>query len=285
MSALKIHTQKDKAADFGKDELKPWQRKLHTVIYEADTFGGKVFDIALLIAILISIVAVMLESVPSIQKDHGELLVNIELTLTILFSIEYVLRIISIKKPLKYVFSFYGIVDLLSILPTYLTMFGDYKHLSVIRGLRLIRIFRIFKLGRFLSQGTEIASALRSSRPKIVVFSLTVLVICIIMGTIMYLVESPEAGFTSIPRSIYWAIVTLTTVGYGDISPLTALGQGIASIIMLLGYAIIAVPTGIVTAELTRIDKKEHTTQNCPHCLKEGHDKDAKHCKYCGEKL
>lgn len=285
MSALKIHTQKDKAADFGKDELKPWQRKLHTVIYEADTFGGKVFDIALLIAILISIVAVMLESVPSIQKDHGELLVNIELTLTVLFSIEYVLRIISIKKPLKYVFSFYGIVDLLSILPTYLTMFGDYKHLSVIRGLRLIRIFRIFKLGRFLSQGTEIASALRSSRPKIVVFSLTVLVICIIMGTIMYLVESPEAGFTSIPRSIYWAIVTLTTVGYGDISPLTALGQGIASIIMLLGYAIIAVPTGIVTAELTRIDKKEHTTQNCPHCLKEGHDKDAKHCKYCGEKL
>lgn len=285
MSALKIHTQKDKAADFGKDELKPWQRKLHTVIYEADTFGGKVFDIALLIAILISIVAVMLESVPSIQKDHGELLVNIELSLTVLFSIEYVLRIISIKKPLKYVFSFYGIVDLLSILPTYLTMFGDYKHLSVIRGLRLIRIFRIFKLGRFLSQGTEIASALRSSRPKIVVFSLTVLVICIIMGTIMYLVESPEAGFTSIPRSIYWAIVTLTTVGYGDISPLTALGQGIASVIMLLGYAIIAVPTGIVTAELTRIDKKEHTTQNCPHCLKEGHDKDAKHCKYCGEKL
>lgn len=285
MRQINFHTKEDKAAAIGKDELKPWQRKLHTVIYEADTFGGKFFDIALLIAILISIVAVMLESVPSIRKDHEELLVNIELTLTILFSIEYILRIISIKKPLKYVLSFYGIVDLLSILPTYLGMFGNYKELSVIRGLRLIRIFRIFKLGRFLRQGSEIASALRSSRPKIVVFSLTVLMICIIMGTIMYLVESPEAGFTSIPRSIYWAIVTLTTVGYGDISPLTALGQGIASIIMLLGYAIIAVPTGIVTAELSKSDKDQLTTQSCSNCLKEGHAKDAIHCKYCGEKL
>ena len=266
--------------------LKSWQKKIHEIIYEADTFYGKAFDVALLISILLSILAVMLESVPSIHSDYGSELRYIEWGFTILFSIEYVLRIICIGKPFRYVLSFYGLVDLLSILPTYIGYFvSGYHSLSVIRSLRLLRVFRIFKLGRFLGEGNLIISALKASRAKIIVFLVAVLTISIIMGTLMYLIESPESGYTSIPRSIYWAIVTLTTVGYGDISPITPLGQGIASIIMIMGYAIIAVPTGIVSAEIAKQKPEPVVRNSCNNCSKEGHDEDADYCKYCGGKL
>lgn len=272
-----------------KSKLKPWQKKLHEIIFEADTFAGKAFDVALLIAILLSILAVMLESVPSVHVEYGRELRYTEWVLTIVFTVEYITRIVSIGRPLKYIISFYGLVDLLSLLPTYFGFFiSGYHQLSVIRAFRLIRIFRVFKLGRYLGQGDVIINALKASRHKILVFLLMVLVISMIMGTTMYLVESPESGFTSIPRSIYWAIVTLTTVGYGDISPETPLGQGIASMIMILGYAIIAVPTGIVTSELTKADSDRNldpNTQVCPSCSLEGHAKSAKFCRRCGSAL
>lgn len=286
---MKIRQINNSNSAIQKSKLRPWQKKLHEIIFEADTFAGKAFDVALLMAILISIIAVMLESVPSIHSEYGTELRNIEWVLTVVFTIEYVTRIISIGKPLKYIISFYGLVDLLSLLPTYLGFFiSGYHQLSVIRAFRLIRIFRVFKLGRYLGQGEVIINALKASRHKILVFLLMVLVICMIMGTTMYLVESPESGFTSIPRSIYWAIVTLTTVGYGDISPETPLGQGIASVIMILGYAIIAVPTGIVTSELTKADAARNVdpnTQVCPSCALEGHALEAKFCRNCGTNL
>jgi len=269
-----------------KDGLSPWRLKMHEVIYEADTKSGKVFDIALLIIIVLSITVVMLESVPSLHEKYGELFDKAEWVFTILFTIEYITRLVSIKKPLKYVFSFYGVIDLLSIIPTYLGLFiSGTNSLMVIRSLRLMRVFRILKLGNFMKESRSLGESLKASRHKILVFLLSILTMVTILGTIMYLVESPEAGFTSIPRSIYWAIVTLTTVGYGDIAPLTALGQFIASIVMILGYAIIAVPTGIVTNELIKAENKKISTQACTSCSKEGHESDADYCKYCGDKL
>ena len=269
-----------------KDGLSPWRLKMHEVIYEADTKAGKVFDIALLIIIVLSITVVMLESVPSLHEKYGELFDKAEWVFTILFTIEYITRLVSIKKPLKYVFSFYGVIDLLSIIPTYLGLFiSGTNSLMVIRSLRLMRVFRILKLGNFMKESRSLGESLKASRHKILVFLLSILTMVTILGTIMYLVESPEAGFTSIPRSIYWAIVTLTTVGYGDIAPLTALGQFIASIVMILGYAIIAVPTGIVTNELIKAENKKISTQACTSCSKEGHESDADYCKYCGDKL
>ena len=269
-------------------QLKPWQKKLHEIIFEADTFEGKLFDIILLIAILLSVIVVMLESVESINQKYGAVFNIIEWVLTILFSVEYIVRIISIKKPFSYIFSFYGLVDLLSIIPTYLGIFvtgTNTSTLTVIRSLRLLRIFRILKLGKYLKEAKTLSKALKASKNKIVVFLGAILTMVTILGTIMYLVETPEDGFTSIPRSIYWAVVTLTTVGYGDIYPVTALGQFIASIVMIMGYAIIAVPTGIVTSELVKIDPNKISTQACEHCSKEGHDKDADFCKFCGESL
>lgn len=268
--------------------LKPWQLKIHEVIFEANTFGGKLFDIVLLIAILISITVVMLESVDSIREEYHTPIIIIEWILTGLFTTEYLLRIISIKKPFKYIFSFYGLIDLISIIPTYLMLFQISAHsLSVVRSLRLLRVFRILKLGRFLKEGELILSALKNSRQKIVVFIVAILAIVTIMGTIMYMIESQEAGFTSIPRSIYWAIVTLTTVGYGDIAPQTPIGQVFASVIMLLGYAIIAVPTGIMTNELNQAYKKKNNLshQVCMSCSKEGHSDEALYCDHCGTKL
>lgn len=268
--------------------LKPWQKKLHEIIFEADTFEGRLFDIILLIAIVLSVLVVMLESVPEYNEALGTWFVYIEWVLTVLFSIEYIIRIISIKKPFSYIFSFYGLVDLLSILPTYLGLFvtANTSSLTVIRSLRLLRVFRILKLGKYLKEARTLSKAIVASKNKIIVFLGAVLTVVIILGTVMYLVETPEDGFTSIPRSIYWAIVTLTTVGYGDITPATELGQFIASIVMILGYAIIAVPTGIVTNELIKVDEAEKiTTIACESCSKEGHDKDAVFCKYCGEKL
>ena len=270
-----------------KSALKPWQHKVHEVIYEADTKAGKAFDIALLVVILMSIAVVMLESVPSLTKTYETEFLVVEWVFTAFFTIEYILRIISISKPLKYIFSFYGIIDLLSIIPTYLGIFvSGSNSFMVIRSLRLLRIFRILKLGSFLKESKVLVDSLKASRHRIIVFLLSILTIVIILGTVMYIVESPEAGFTSIPRSIYWAIVTLTTVGYGDIYPATALGQFIASIVMIMGYAIIAVPTGIVTSELVKNDKeKDLNTQACTSCAKEGHDTDAIFCKYCGVNL
>jgi voltage-gated potassium channel len=262
-----------------------FKHRLHEVIYEADTKGGKLFDVILLIAILASIILVMLESVQSINDQYGDLLNIAEWIITILFSIEYILRIIAIKKPWKYVFSFYGIIDFLSTIPKYLSLILVGSHnLAALRALRLLRVFRILKLARYIGESNRLLVALRASRAKIAVFLFFVLILCIILGTIMYMVEGSENGFTSIPRSVYWAIVTLTTVGYGDIAPGTPLGQLIASAIMILGYAIIAIPTGIVGSELVKI--KVHTnTQACPSCLREDHQDGADFCYHCGNKL
>lgn len=262
-----------------------WKHRLHEIIYEADTPAGKLFDVVLLIAILASIVFVMLESVESIQKKHGDLLNIAEWVITILFSIEYILRLISIKKPIKYIFSFYGVIDFLSTIPKYVSIFLVGSHnLAALRALRLLRVFRILKLARYIGESNRLLVALRASRAKIAVFLFFVVIICIILGTVMYMIEGSANGFTSIPRSVYWAIVTLTTVGYGDIAPGTPLGQLIASAIMILGYAIIAIPTGIVSSEMART--KIHTnTQACPSCLKENHQDGADFCYHCGTKL
>lgn len=260
---------------------------MHEIIFEADTPAGKVFDILLLVMIVISIVTVMLESVPSIGAKYENELDIFEWGITIVFSLEFIARILCVSSPWKYVFSFYGIVDLLSLLPGYLGFFvSGTNSLSVIRSLRLLRIFRILKLVQFIGEANLLIKSLKASKAKIIVFLFFVLSITFILGSLMYIVETPEAGFTSIPRSIYWAIVTLTTVGYGDIHPQTDLGQFIASVIMVTGYAIIAVPTGIISAEIAKQDREQvPTTQACSNCSLEGHETDAVHCKFCGSKL
>jgi len=271
-----------------KEGLSGWRLKLHEIIFEADTFAGKLFDIVLLWLILSSVLIVMLESVVSLKHKYGEIFTILEWVLTALFSLEYLARIATVKKPIKYITSFYGIIDLVSILPTYIGVFigGQHTHtLVTIRSIRLLRVFRILKMGRFLSEASTLRKALMDARPKITVFLAAVLAIVTIMGTLMYMIESPEDGFTSIPRSIYWAIVTLTTVGYGDIAPHTVIGQIFASVIMILGYAIIAVPTGLVSNELAKTTFSKISNQACPECSKEGHDIDAEYCKYCGAEL
>ena len=265
-----------------------WRNRLHEIIYEADTSTGRVFDVILMIVIVASIIFVMLESVDSIDQKYHAFLDAAEWVVTILFTLEYVARIITVKKPAKYIFSFFGIIDLLSTIPKYLSFFivGS-QSLVALRALRLLRVFRILKLARYIGASTNLTRALLLSRAKIMVFMMFVLILCIILGTIMYLVESgEESGFTSIPRSVYWAIVTLTTVGYGDIAPATALGQFIASFIMLMGYAIIAVPTGIVTAELAKTRKDVQTnTQSCANCMAGNHRDGAEYCHNCGNPL
>jgi len=263
-----------------------WRQRLHEIIFEADTPAGKTFDILLIASILGSVAAVMLDSVAAIRASYGPLLTAAEWFFTLLFSIEYLLRLACVGKPLRYARSFYGIVDLLAILPTYLSLLLPGSHyLLVIRILRILRIFRVFKLVQYLSEARMLGQALRASSRKIVVFLFTVLTLVIIFGSLMYLIEGEASGYTSIPRSIYWTIVTLTTVGYGDISPQTGLGQSLASLIMICGYGIIAVPTGIVTVEMTRSFGRGVTTQACPECAAEGHDADAVHCKFCGAAL
>ncbi|NJN26253.1 MAG: ion transporter [Cyclobacteriaceae bacterium] len=262
------------------------RQKFHEVIFEADTFWGKFFDVVLIISIIASVLVVMLESVSELNAIYGKYFKTIEWVFTIVFTVEYIARIISLRKPLNYVKSFYGVIDLLSILPTFLSLLFVGAHaLIVMRVMRLLRIFRVLKLVRFFSEATRLFSALQSSLPKITVFLLSVICILLIVGTAMYIIEGRENGFTSIPKSIYWAIVTMTTVGYGDIAPSTVLGQTLASLIMILGYGIIAVPTGIVTSEINLNKHKEITTQACPVCSMEGHDADAAFCKYCGGKL
>ena len=267
-----------------------WRERVRLIIYEADTPAGKLFDLLLLIAILLSILAVCLESVRSIGEPYRFELHVVEWIFTILLTIEYVLRLITVKHPIRYALSFYGIVDLLSIIPTYLSLFApNLQSLLVIRSLRLLRVFRVFKLGRFIGESHVLSTALRNSRHKIIVFLIAVMTIVVIMGASMYLIEAgQDSGFTSIPRSMYWAIVTMTTVGYGDIAPVTVLGQIVASMLMITGYGIIAVPTGIVTAEIAHASHRMHThvsTRACPVCSADGHDPVAKFCKYCGANL
>ena len=269
--------------------IRPFKKvrsKIHEIIFEADTYAGKLFDIILLWLILFSVAAVMFESVEQYRIKYGEYLNVFEWGITFLFTMEYIARIFSVKKPLKYIFSFYGLIDLISLLPTYLGIFVSADNISsikTIRTIRLMRVFRILKLIRYVKEANTLKQALIASRQRIVVFLAAVLSVATIMGTIIYMIEDPEDGFTSIPRSIYLAIVTLTSVGYGDIHPHTVLGQFFASIIMILGYAIIAVPTGMVSVELVKAGQMN--TQSCPGCSKEGHDNNAEYCKHCGEEL
>jgi voltage-gated potassium channel len=268
-------------------KLSPWQNKIHEIIYEHHTAAGKAFDVVLLIMIVLSIIIVMLDSVNALHGRYGNLFYIAEWVVTILFTLEYILRIITISKPSKYIFSFLGIIDLIAIIPTYLSIFfiGS-QTLIIVRALRLLRIFRIFKLQHYMSEMQFLYVAVANSLRKISIFLLFVLTIVVIMGSVMYLIEGSSNGFTSIPQSIYWAIVTITTVGYGDISPVTTLGKVIASLIMLLGYGLIAVPTGIVSTEMAFMARaKKERYDVCTGCGKEGHEKDAIHCKICGTKL
>ena len=260
--------------------------KLHEIIFEADTLAGKLFDVLLIVLILASVVMVMLDSVSSIRQAYGRVLYLSEWVFTLLFTIEYILRLYCVGRPLAYAGSFFGVVDLMAVLPTYLSIFfPGTQYFLVIRVLRVLRIFRVLKLVKYVGETRVLMQALRASRRKITVFLIAVLTLVIIFGSLIYLVEDRDSGFTSIPRSIYWAIVTLTTVGYGDISPQTNFGQALSAIIMIIGYGIIAVPTGIVTAELAQGYKRSVSTQACPQCSAEGHDTDAKFCKYCGSML
>lgn len=266
---------------------KNWKDRLYEIIFEADTTAGRIFDITLLICIVLSVITVMLESVVGIQAEAGKILYALEWGFTIIFTAEYIARLIVVKYKRNYILSFFGIVDLLSILPSYLAIFFyGAQSLMIIRVLRFLRIFRIFKMVKFVGESNILMQALKASRYKITVFMITIITSVVIAGTLMYLIEGGENGFTSIPRSIYWAIVTMTTVGYGDIAPQTNLGQSLAAIIMILGYGIIAVPTGIVSAEMIHQKTREKlSTQCCPVCFKEGHDADAIHCKFCGNTL
>lgn len=262
-----------------------WRHRIYEVVFEAETCAGRFFDISLTILILLSVFTVFLESVKGIRNVYGEELFVAEWFFTIVFTIELVLRLVAVKRPLRYLFSFYGLVDLIAILPTYLSLFVvGTQYFLVVRILRLLRIFRVLKLTSYISESRVIMSALGRSRQKITVFLVAILTIVTVVGAMMYVVEGEENGFVDIPTSMYWAIVTLTTVGYGDLAPKTGLGKFLASIVMILGYGIIAVPTGIVTAELTRAAKPA-STHVCRECHAEGHDLDATHCKYCGAKL
>ncbi|EAS18812.1 ion transporter [Nonlabens mediterrranea] len=276
-----------------------WKRKIHEIIYEADTPAGKWFDVILLVLIVISLILVMLESIPGLGEKYAFEFITAEWIVTIFFSIEYILRIISINKPTKYIFSFYGIIDFLSTIPLYLTFFfGGFSALLAVRSLRLLRVFRILKITRYIGEADKLSRAIKASGPKIAVFLFAVMVVSIIFGTLMYLVEGPEHGFDSIPKSIYWCIVTLTTVGFGDIAPETPLGQFLATLIMIMGYGIIAVPTGIVSAEYAQDLKKNNetnrskesnyrhvNTQVCQNCLAKKHQDAAQFCHKCGYPL
>lgn len=279
-----------------------WRERWYEIIFEADTPAGKLFDVLLLVAILLSVLVVMCESVESIRDEHGNFLVAAEWFFTVLFTIEYVARIVCAHRPLRYIFSFYGIVDLLAILPTYLMMLpvfagsAEAQRLAVIRALRLLRAFRIFKLAHMLSEATALRQAIWAARAKVAVFLSVVVIAIVIVGSAMHLIEGGRGGkdvdgnlipngFDSVPESMYWAVVTMTTVGYGDVSPTTSLGKFLAACMMMLGYCMIIVPTSIVSAELAHGDSKPLTTQVCPVCMAEGHDHDAKHCKFCGGML
>jgi voltage-gated potassium channel len=261
--------------------------RLHEVIFESDTPAGRYFDLALIWLILLSVATVVLESVREVREQYGKLLYALEWFFTLLFTVEYSLRLLSVRRPLRYARSFFGVIDLLAIIPTYLSIFVPGSHyLLVIRILRLLRVFRLLKLSEYVAEADTLRRALRASSRKISVFISAVVLLVVIIGALMYVIEGEANGFTSIPRSIYWAIVTLTTVGYGDLSPKTSFGQIVASIVMIIGYGIIAVPTGIVSVELAQaVRHKMVSGQACPSCGVEGHDPDAICCKYCGATL
>ncbi|MFY0521866.1 ion transporter [Archangium gephyra] len=260
--------------------------RLHEIIFESDTPAGKAFDVALLWAIVLSVLAVMLESVAPIRARYGEVIRISEWVFTVLFSLEYVLRLFSVSRPLRYSLSFYGVVDLMALLPSYVSLLlPGAQSLLVVRVLRLLRVFRVLKLVSFLGEAEVLLTALRASRPKIIVFLGAVLSTVVIMGSVMYLVEGEDNGFDSIPRGMYWAIVTMTTVGFGDITPKTVPGQFIASVLMIMGYGVLAVPTGIVSVELAAASRHIINPEACPGCGAEGHDVDAVHCKFCGTRL
>ncbi|MFK7790046.1 MAG: ion transporter [Phycisphaeraceae bacterium] len=269
----------------------PWRARLHEIIFEADDQKGKLFDIVLITAILASVVVIILDSVQSIRTDYHSLFIGLEWFFTILFTIEYVLRLICVRKPLRYIFSFYGIVDLLSILPSYVGLFvPGAQNMMVIRMLRLLRIFRIFKLVQFLGEADALRHAFYLSRHKIAVFLTTVLIIITIMAALMHVIESRAGNdqFSSMPQSMYWAVVTMTTVGYGDITPTTELGKFLSAVMMLIGYSMIIVPTGILSGAIA-VEAQRHakrsTTQHCASCSRDGHEFDATYCKFCGEHL
>ncbi|HEY9445471.1 MAG TPA: ion transporter [Burkholderiales bacterium] len=265
-----------------------WRLKLYTVIFEADTRAGRRFDETLIVAILLSVAVVLLDSVASIAREHGAVLDALEWFFTLLFTAEYIARLSCVRRPARYARSFFGVVDLVAILPTYLAILFPPTHALIdVRILRLLRIFRIFKLSAYIGEYRLLGAAIAASRRKIMVFLSVVLMIVLIVGTLMYIIEGPAAGFSTIPTAVYWAIVTMTTVGYGDITPHTPLGRILASLMMLIGWGILAVPTGIVTAEMTaqRFGLKTPTTRTCRECLSEGHDTDAQYCKRCGAPL
>ena len=273
-----------------------WKARLHEIIYEADTPQGKLFDVILLIAIIASIVFVMLESIKGFDARYHKFLNIAEWVITITFTLEYILRVITVKKPLKYIFSFYGIIDFLSTIPKYISLFFvGTQVLIALRALRLLRVFRILKLARYVGASNMLANSLKASKAKIFVFLFAVFIVSIIFGTLMYFIEGQESGFTSIPVSVYWCVVTLTTVGFGDIAPITPLGQFIATMIMILGYGIIAVPTGIVSAEYVYQNRAripevpspeiDLNTESCPNCSAERHKDGAKFCYNCGHLL
>ena len=281
---------KGRASPSGPAEQKPdasARRRLHEIIFESDTRAGRAFDICLLWVVVLSVVVVVIESMGSVRATHGDLLRALEWTFTILFSIEFVLRLVAVKWPARYALSFFGVIDLLAILPTYVSLLvPGAQALLVVRIVRLLRVFRILKLATFLSEADVLRRALGASRHKITVFLGGVLSLVVIAGTIMYLVEHDNPGFDSIPRGIYWAIVTVTTVGFGDITPQSPLGQFLSSILMIVGYGILAVPTGIVSVELAAASRELRVSgQSCPGCGTDGHQADARFCRRCGHAM
>lgn len=265
---------------------KSLKEKIFHIVFKSDTPIAKAFDLFLVAAIVLSIIVVMLDSVDSIWSEHSHILIGIEWGFTVLFTLEYIIRLLIVKKPLKFAFSFYGIIDLLSCLPAYLALFATAgSGLIVIRALRLLRLFRVLKLTRYVNAGTLIAEALKASRYKIGIFLYTVVMVIIVIGALMYFIEGQASGFDSIPRSMYWVVVTITTVGYGDIAPMTTTGQLIASLVMIMGYAIIAVPTGIVTAETVRLRNEKIKVGNCQRCTAPINSSEDNYCRICGEKI
>jgi voltage-gated potassium channel len=263
-----------------------WKARVYEVIFLADTPAGKAFDVALIAAICISVAVVMLDSVEPISAPHRTAFRVAEWIFTLLFSVEYILRLVTVRRASSYALSFFGIVDLLAVLPTYLSLvLPGGQVLIVIRVLRVLRVFRVLKLAQYVGEARTLGAALRASRYKITVFLFTVLTIVVVVGSIMFLIEGPGEPFTSIPKGVYWAVVTLTTVGYGDLHPVTPVGQFLAAFVMIMGYGIIAVPTGIVTVELAHQALRGGSSLHCPGCGSEDHDGDARHCKVCGTGL